>query len=248
MQEYYIRNPDVDESRGPFTLEQLTSLAETGNITVETLIYDPASESWEVIEHHETLRPKIFPERKRLTFREKGEFESLNSGEAELPAITIDDLLAAAEGTSEETKHRKKEGIWKEKAAVLAMLLAAIAFVLSAIGHIWVQRAALIEFDIAGILRSPLIIFGLVDLGLALILFLQSTAVYPFVRFRTMLGAGFALFYFWAAGYPLLGVATAIGALGIYGLTLFLKMAPFLISAALALLGMGALAVMAFGV
>lgn len=248
MQEYYIRNPDVDESRGPFTIEQLTSLAETGNITLETLIYDPASESWEVIEHHES-RTHIFPERKRLTFREKSEFESLNTaGELDIPAITIDDLLAAAEGTSEETKHRKKEGVWKEKAATLAMLLAAVAFILSAIGNIWVQRDPLFSFDMGGILKAPLILFGFFDLALALILFLQSTAVYPFVRFRAMLGAGFGLFYFWAAGYPLVGIVAAIGSLGIYGLTIFLKLTPFIIFATLAILGMGAYAFMAFGI
>jgi hypothetical protein len=248
MQEYYIRNQDADESRGPFTLEQLTSLAETGNLTLDSLIYDPDREAWEVLENHESLRQQIFPERKRLTFRNKTEYESLNSGEAELPPVTIDALLAAAEGATEETRHKKKDSIWRERAATLAMYLAGIAFLLSAMGSIWIQRETLFSFEVMAIIVSPLILFGLVDLGIALILFLQTTAVYPLIRFRTMLGAGFYLFIFWAAGYPLAGVAAAIGSVGIFGLTLFLKKALFLSFAALALLGMGAFVVMAFGI
>jgi len=248
MQEYYIRNPDSDESRGPFTVEQLSSLAETGNITLESLVYDPDTEAWEVLEHHQTLRPQVFPERKRLTFKERAKFQSLNSGEHELAPITVDDLLAAAEGVTEETRHKKKGAIWKEKAAVAAMYVAAISFLFSALGSLWTRRELLFAFDIGAIITSPLIILGVLDLGLALILFLQTTAVYPFLRFRTMLGAGFSIFFFWAAGYPLVGVAAAVGCVGIYGLTLFLKMAPFLVFAALAVLGMGAYAMLAMGI
>lgn len=247
MQEYYIRNADSDESRGPFTVEQLSSLAETGNITLESLVYDPATESWEVLEHHEGLRPQVFPERKRLTFREKPDFESINSGEHELAPITVDSLLAAAEGVTEETRHKKKGTVWKEKAAIWAMYISAISFVLSAIGSFWIRREVLSAFDMMAIATSPLIVLGIVDLCLALILFLQSAAVYPFVRFRAVAGAGFCLFFFWAVGYPLIGVAAAVGCAGIYALTIVLKMAPFIICGLLALLGMAAYAVLALG-
>lgn len=246
MQEYYIRNPDSDESRGPFTIEQLTSLAETGNITLESLIYDPESESWQLLEQHEKLRPQIFPERKRLTFKPKAQFQSLSSQEHELAPVTIDDLLAAAEGATEDTRHKKKSSIWRERAAVAAMYVSGLCFLLTAVGLLYLERETLLKFDVMGMATRPLILFGLIDLGIAIILFLQTTAVYPFIRFRTMVGAGFFLFFFWAAGYPLVGVAGAAAALGIYGLTLFLKKAPFLVSAALALLGALAFVALAF--
>lgn len=248
MQEYYIRNPDSEESRGPFTVEQLHSLGETGHVTLETYVYNVESEQWEVLESNEELRAAVFPERKRLTVKPKAEFKSLNSTEHELPPITVDDLLLAAEGNTEETRHKKKENVWREKAAVLAMYLAGTAFVLSAVGLFLAQRDLFSDFEAGKVFTHPLILVGLFDLGLALILFLQTTAVYPLIRFRTMLGAGFALFFFWAVGHPLLGVAAAVGSLGIYGLTLFLNKAPFLTSSAFAIFGMGGFIFLALGV
>jgi hypothetical protein len=248
MQEYYIRNPDSDESRGPFTVDQLMSLGETGHITLETYVYNHDTEEWELLEHNPELRASIFPEKKRLTIKAKSEFESLNKGELDIPAITINDLLAAAEGNTEETKHRKKDGIWREKAAGAAMYISGFVLLISAIGLIWLQREAVFAFDLAAMSRSPLAIFAALDLGVALMLFLQSSSVYPFIRFRSMAGAGFFLFFFWAAGHPLIGVLAALASLGLFGLTLFIEKVPFLVSAGIAVLGMIGFLVLAFGV
>lgn len=248
MQEYYIRNPDSEESRGPFSVEQLASLGETGHVSLETYVYNTEEEQWEVLESNEELRAAVFPEKKRLTMKPKGEFESLNKGEAELPAVTVDELLAAAEGNTEETRHKKKVNIWREKAAVLAMYIAGAAFVLSAVGLFLVQRGLFADFEASVVFTNPMILVGLLDLGIALILFLQTTAVYPLIRFRTMLGAGFALFFFWAVEQPLVGVVAALGWLGIYGLTLFLDKIPFLTTTALAIFGMIGFIVLALGV
>lgn len=250
MQEYYIRNPDSDESRGPFTIEQLTSLGETGHITLETYIYNPEEEEWQVLEENEELRASVFPERRRLTTRERGDddFESLKEEESKLPPVTIDDLLAAAEGTTEETKEKKRETIWLGKAAVLAMYLNGTAFLMSAIGLFLSQRFIFSDFSFAAVSKNPLVIVGAFDLCLSLILFLQTTAVYPLIRFRTMLGSGFALFYFWAVGFPLIGIVVLIGSLGIYGLTLFLDRVRFFTSAALAIVGMAAFIFLTLGI
>jgi len=44
--EYYIRQPDDAEARGPFTLAQLSSLADTGGLDSRTLYFDAGSEQW----------------------------------------------------------------------------------------------------------------------------------------------------------------------------------------------------------
>lgn len=248
MQEYYIRNPDSEESRGPFTVEQLASLGETGHISLETYIYNPEIEQWEVLESNAQLREAVFPEKQRLTVRPKATFESLNKGEGDLAPITVNDLLLAAEGLTDETKHKKQEGVWREKAAGLAMYVSGAALALSGFALILLQKELLTEFDVMALVTSPLVLIALLDLGVALLLFLQTTAVYPLIRFRSMLGAGFFLLFFWAVGEPLLGIAAAAGALGVYGLTLFLSMTPFLISSALAILGMLGLLILAVGV
>jgi len=44
--EYYIRQPDDSEARGPFTLAQLASLAGDGGLDSRTLYFDAAGEQW----------------------------------------------------------------------------------------------------------------------------------------------------------------------------------------------------------
>jgi len=44
--EYYVRQPADTEAQGPFTLAQLSSLAESGGIDARTLYFDAASEQW----------------------------------------------------------------------------------------------------------------------------------------------------------------------------------------------------------
>jgi hypothetical protein len=44
--EFYVRGINDAEARGPFTLEQLTSLAEAGQLAPDTYYYDQATEQW----------------------------------------------------------------------------------------------------------------------------------------------------------------------------------------------------------
>jgi len=44
--EYYIRQPDDTEARGPFTLAQLSSLAGSGGLDSHTLYFDAGGEQW----------------------------------------------------------------------------------------------------------------------------------------------------------------------------------------------------------
>src|SRR5207244_4961940 len=52
-QELYIRNATETEARGPFNVQQVADLAEAGQVTAETLIYDPASEQWVALSRSE---------------------------------------------------------------------------------------------------------------------------------------------------------------------------------------------------
>ena len=48
-QEIYVRGATDTEARGPFSMEQLISLVETGQVTAETYFYDAATEQWMVL-------------------------------------------------------------------------------------------------------------------------------------------------------------------------------------------------------
>ena len=61
MSHYYIRIPEQDESRGPFDIPKLETLAEAGQINPNTLYYDVEREEWIPIALNDALRSKVFP-------------------------------------------------------------------------------------------------------------------------------------------------------------------------------------------
>ena len=68
-QEFYIRNASETEARGPFTIEQLVSLAEAGQVTADTLYYDANAERWLALGSDLTIKAAIFPEKKKLVIK-----------------------------------------------------------------------------------------------------------------------------------------------------------------------------------
>jgi hypothetical protein len=68
---------------------------------------------------------------------------------------------------------------------------------------------------------------------------LQAVSIYPFVRFRAALGAGFIGVYFYAQGEPLTALAAVIGSVGLYFSTVFTNLAAVILTIILALGGMG---------
>ena len=72
-QEYFVRNPDSENARGPFTFEKLFSLAEAGQVDRQSLLYDNASETWKPVGENSELCAKLFPEKKKLTLRRRAE-------------------------------------------------------------------------------------------------------------------------------------------------------------------------------
>ena len=78
-QEFYIRNASETEAHGPFTLEQLVSLAEAGKVDPQTLYYEAGTEQWIVIGANADLKAVIFPEKRRLTIKPKDSIHSVNA-------------------------------------------------------------------------------------------------------------------------------------------------------------------------
>eukprot|EP01034_Spumella_vulgaris_P008217 gene8217-10456_t len=121
-QEFYIRHASETEARGPFSVEQLVSLAETGSVTAETLYYDVTSEQWAVIGDNPAVKSAIFPEKKKLTIKAKEQLPSLNKPQTDSSApISVDDMLAAAEGRTEDTKDKQSGEVAASRAAALGM-------------------------------------------------------------------------------------------------------------------------------
>ncbi len=244
--EYYIRGANDPDARGPFSTEQMLSLAESGQITpTETYFYDAATEQWQLIGQNAELKAALWPEKKKLGFKEK-EFKPINEEKTDsAPAVTVEQFLAAAEGKTEDTKGKKDKSEammaaaqWGTRAAALACLASAVALALPSV-------EAIMALDVAKIMERPIIILGIADVMLGVLLLLGLIQLYPLVRFRAMFGLGFLGFLFWLNGQPTAMIAVAAGSAGLYFCTIFLSYIPLAIAAIAAVGGMLMLATQA---
>ncbi|MBC7365316.1 MAG: DUF4339 domain-containing protein [Undibacterium sp.] len=239
-QEFYIRHASETEARGPFSLEQLVSLAETGSVTADSLYYDATTEQWVIIGDNPSVKAAIFPERKKLTIKAKEHMPTLNKPKTDNSApITVDDMLAAAEGRTTDTKDKLSGEFAAGRAAAVGMWSLVAMFLVSAAGSLLPAVDVIMTMDPAKIAAHPLAILGAIDLVFAVILGLGMASLYPVVRFRAACGVGFfgLVFFLQADHAPLL--AAVAGGAGLYLCTIFVSMLPVLVSAALGLGGLG---------
>ncbi len=240
-QEIYIRNATETEARGPFTAQQVADLAEAGQVNPETLIYDAGTEQWVALSTNAELMALVYPEKRKLSLKAK-EIKTLNKPDADAKPITVNEMLAAAEGRTDETSDKKDPEIEMARAAKVGMIGALVTLVLAAAGEILPSSAALISMETAKILAAPLVILGVIDLSLAVLLALGMATIYPFVRFRAALGLGLMGFTFYAQGLPMPLIQVAVGSVGLYLCTVFVRLLPAVVAAVMGLGGMGTLA------
>jgi hypothetical protein len=236
-QEFYIRNETDTEARGPFTIEQLSSLIDSGQVTTTTLFYDANTEQWTAIDQDQALKEVLFPEKKRLTMRAVPASDTLIKERGTSAPILVNDLLAAAEGRTTDTKGRKDPHAAMAAAAGIGRWSAILALVLAAAGELLPSAELIQEMDAMKIITNPMIILGALDLFVAVILGLGVVSFYPFVRFRAALGFGFFGFIFFTHSQPDLLIALAGGSLGLYCCTVFVSYFPVILSAFMAIAG-----------
>lgn len=250
VEEYYIRSAESETARGPYTIEKLVTLAESGQISPQTLYYDDNLESWAAIGSNSALKDRVFPQRKTLSLRKTRDAgkENLNK-EAEDAPVHVDELLAAAEGTTEETRFIREKQRWEERAATVSLPGIGILLLLSALSLVYPSYEIVVrafEEGIGGLpqlLQTPLVLFGLFDLIAGVIILLGATEFFPALRLRAMLGAGFLGFMFMAQylnGYgdgAYLAVSSMLFGVGLFVATLTLHFRLLLLSFVLAGLG-----------
>jgi hypothetical protein len=240
-QELYIRNETDTEARGPFTAQQLADLGEAGQVTQATLIYDATTEQWVALSANAELLALVFPEKRKLSLKAK-EIKTLNKADDDAKPITVNDMLDAAEGRTEDTKGKSDPEIDMMRAAKVGMIGAIVTLVAAAAAEILPGTDALISMDPAKLLASPLVLLGVLDIGFAVLLGLGMTSLYPVVRFRAALGLGLMGFMFYAQGMSTALLAVAAGSAGLYLCTVFVHLIPAIVAAAAGVGGMGWLA------
>jgi hypothetical protein len=239
-QEIYIRNASETEARGPFSIQQVSDLAEAGQVTAETLVYDAEHEQWLAIGAVPELKAQVFPEKKKLILKEK-EFNALNKPQENAKEISVQDMLAAAEGRTDDTRGKEDPEVAMARAAKIGMYGAIAGCVLAAAGEILPGMDVLTKFSGANLIAHPLVVLGGLDLVLAVLLALGVVSIYPLVRFRAALGLGVAGFILYAQGLVTPLGELAIGCVGLYLCTVMVKVIPAILSAAAAVAGFGLL-------
>lgn len=241
-QEFYIRSASETEARGPFNLEQVTSLAEAGQVTPETLYYDATNEKWIAIGETPEVKEAVFPEKRKLSVKREVKVATLNTETDTAVPISVTDMLAAAEGRTEDTKGKSDPAIAAGRCAKIGMWSAITGLLLSAVAEILPFVDIVTSLEVAKMVTQPMIILGIIDVVLGFLLILGMVSLYPFVRFRAALGLGFLGLIFWSQGLSMPFTAVAAGSVGLYLCTVFVSYIPTGIAALLTVGGMGAFA------
>lgn len=312
-QEYFVRSPDGENARGPFSIEKLQSLVEAGQVDRNSLHFDDATDSWKPVGENPVLVAALFPEKKKLTLRRRGEAPPApapapathdakpsaaaapSASEApakdaapavpaegskpaapapvpvEVPAapaedpekgrprLSVEDILAAAEGNTEEMEELRIEKMWRERAVALSLPMLALLMLASAAASLFMHMEAIVDLALSGfatgwleLLEEPLAVVGIVDLFFAMLLALAVTRLYPLLRLRLMLGLGYfgwMAYAAFAAGngaslYELAGLAAF--SLGVYLSTLTLSFSFMLFCGIVAAAGLGLVSVVRY--
>lgn len=237
-QEFYIRTASETEAHGPFTQEQLASLAEAGKVDPQTLYYEANTEQWVSIGSNAELKTAIFPEKRRLTVKAKDRVATLNSGADTNPPITVTDMLAAAEGRTSDTRDKRDRIVVMERAAKIGRYACMLMLLISVASLLLPSIDAIAALETTQLALNPFVYLGVIDFALFLLLLLGVVAVYPFIRFRAMLAIGFLGLIFWTQGQVVPLAAVVAGSLGLYLTTVFVSYIGLGLSVGLGLAGL----------
>lgn len=252
MSEYYIRTPDRDESRGPFTPSQLLTLAEADQITENTLYYDEPKEEWIPIGLNPALKEEVFPEREKLQLKiNKAEEAEEDSKKKKAPAKekaknTVANMLAAAkQETKSARSQRKREKSFEfstyltNNGLSLVMLLSAATLIAPHFATIK-EIASDKEFQL--IFSYPLILLGIFDFIFAIFVYFGARELHSMLRGRMMLTLGFGAYVGWALGSLPVVLASVSAGLGTLLSTLSKRFSISIFTVALAFGGSAFLA------
>ena len=255
MAESYIRTPDRNESRGPFTSSELLTLAEAEQITVNTLYYDEPKKEWVPIGINPELKDEVFPEREKLKLEINQEEDSKKTSKKKKSAtkkkkrITVSDMLAVAETETKHARSRRRRErslkyavILNNYGLTLIMLLFAAILIAS---HLDTVRDIFATKQFNRFLNYPLLGLALIDILMAVSAYLGSRGLYSLLRGRAMLTLGFGVYAGWALSDSQVLMASRAAGLGAFATTLSSRLLLSVLLVGLGLGGSGFLAYLA---
>jgi hypothetical protein len=180
----------------------------------------------------------VFPEKVRLTLKPKVKLKTINVADSNAAPISVDDMLAAAEGRTAETQDKRDPVLSRERAAAVGLYSTIALLLIAAIALILPSIDVLMAPTLGEIIQRPLVLLGALDLLLAILLLLQMTSVYPVTRFSAVLGIGLVGSLLWVQGQTMPLLAFAIGSVGLYFSTVFISFVGIGLAVGLGFAGM----------
>ena len=234
MSDYYIRIPEENESRGPFDINKLLTLAEAGHVHENTLYFDEEKEEWIPIGLNESLKREVFPEKERLALKtiDERKKEARLERKEKVKAETVEEMLTAAKGNTKQNRRNSRRSKSIDRAASVSTFIIGTLLVFSAFFFILpivdTARELFHDEQLGNLLNYPAVWIAAIALSLAILIFLSVTELYPLVRFRAALGLGFSTYVCWSLGNPGLGIIFAFGSICLYLSTLINRLFPLL--------------------
>lgn len=258
MAEYYIRTPDRDESRGPFTSAQLLTLADAEQVTVDTLYYDDLKEEWLPIGTNPELRDEVFPKKEKLKLKvdepeeepnKKKKKKKKKSDDKEKAKTTVADMLAAAEKETKGARSRRKQETSFRRSTYLVdnglcliLLLSAVTLIAP---HFVVIKEIFADSSFKLLFNYPLILLAGFDFLLSLYVYFGDRKLHPVIRGRAMLTLGFGAYIGWALGAPYVVLASIAFGVGTVWVTLVKTLSSSMLAVAIGFCGSAFLAYLA---
>src|SRR5688500_16944658 len=171
----------------------------------------------------------LFPENRKLSLKSK-QITTLNKSVDESRPITVTDMLAAAEGHTDDTRGKSDPQVAMARAARIGMYGALVSLVAAAAAEILPHTDTLVSMTPTKLLAHPFVALGVVDIVLAILLALGMVTLYPFFRFRAALGLGLMGFVFYAQGEMIPLIAVAVGSVGLYLCTVVVSFLPAIVA------------------
>lgn len=267
MSEYFVKFDTESDASGPYTIESLRDLVESGKLTRECYVFDeevdgfiPLSENdalWQQIQpvkkvglklkkkEPEVVETQSSPKPQKKPSKAKTETETNNATKGLDESVDLNRVLAAAEGNTKETGHVKRPKLTQLRAArviIPGIMISILVFLSAVIGAYYDPLYNMISesnYEIGLFLQNWILIFALIDLVIMLAVGLGQTNIFPFLRLRACIGIGFFCFiYYSTQNWEAMGAVTAYQ-FGLFASTLTYRFLPTLFYLVLSAAGAG---------
>lgn len=151
--------------------------------------------------------------------------------------IEVTRMLAMAEGRADDPTGKSPR---EKKAAVayFGLRLLTLFFIGSIASLVYLDWELVMTADAVAMAKSPYLLIAAFDLIVTVVLLLQVTEIYPLVRFRAAIGAGFLSVLFYGSGDDILLVSNLLLMVAIYFASAIVKIRYLLISALMGMIGL----------